>query len=420
MFVKIEFPFYGVLREIIMHGIATLLDPYEGVFDYDPIKGIVLEGDYNHSFEEFLKSKYNKFLEKIGGVRGSKLNKNDRDSYSKNLGFLFGTNIPNTYIDLFLEIINILKDRVGKDPSLDFMKSLSSISIKKNEIILGNKEHAVILVPAILKQAEFYEYGSGFNKPTTGMKINIRMDPIWLTILALGFLSTYAGYFGGYYYIIYFSGIETYFADGDMLNKILRSIDMISNVNIRLKTPYEVAEVFEFSLALALVDLIREQDFDSNELVFPLILTKIGLLGNTYTIKGFIELDLHALIEFIAKYYQNYQAIMHGEIREIKIKFGKNELMFGTPLAALVFLAIKELQVDLGDNELSAYLMIKDLYRAVNSRRRKILEDSLFRILRNSVLLRKRKPKSKIYKYVLEVFSNPKNVQALLDAIESP
>lgn len=417
-FLKVVFPFYGMLREIIMHGIAALLEPNEGIFDYDPIRGIVLGDNYNEEFSVFLENKYQKFSRKVGGMTGSKLGKNDRDSYAKSLGSLFGMQVPSTYIDLFLAIIENVYRFLRSDHFLDFERSLNSIIIKKNEIVLGEEKNARAIVPAIIKQAEFYEYGSAFNRPTTGIKMNIRMDPIWFSILSVGFLSTYAGYFGGDYYITYFSGIETFFSDRKKLRRIVETIDLISVTNIRLRTPYEIAELFEFSLALELVDVISERGFSSVELEFPIVLAKIGLIGNTYTVRDYVEIDLDTLMRFIDAYYKSYQAETYDVDRKIMVKYGKKEISFKTPLNALLFLATKELQTDVGDNEFSAYLMVKDLYRAVNSGSKKLVEDALLRILRNNTLLQKRKAKSRLYAVVLRHFSERENIEALLDAIE--
>lgn len=411
---KFVFPFYGMLREIIMHGIATLLEPNEGIFDYDPVRGIILSDNYNEDYSLFLENKHQRFSNKVNGMMGSKLGRNDSDSYKKSFRSFFRAGIPNTYIELFLEVINNVSRLIQNNSSLDLEKSLCSIIIKKREIIFGKEKDAIFIIPAIIKQAEFYEYGSTFNKPTTGIKMNIKIDPIWFSILSVGFLSIYAGYFGGDYYITYFNGIETYFANARKLRKIIETIDLLSATNIKLRTPYEIAELFEFSLASELINMISNRDDPDIELEFPIVLAKIGLIGNTYTVKDYTEINLDALIGFIKAYYDRYRSKTHDMDKEIRV--GNN--YFKTPLNALLFLATEELRRNMGDNELSAYLMVKDLYRAVNSGNKKLIENALLRILRNNTLLQRKKTRRKTYEKILECFSERINIEALLDAIE--
>lgn len=71
-----------------------------------------------------------------------------------------------------------------------FLMSLNSIQIKPSAMLLGGDKFAALQ----LFKVEKYEYGKDFMKGHDEIKLQIRHDVYWLTILMAGFALTYSGF----------------------------------------------------------------------------------------------------------------------------------------------------------------------------------------------------------------------------------
>ncbi|RLE65825.1 MAG: hypothetical protein DRJ34_05710, partial [Thermoprotei archaeon] len=101
--------------------------------------------------------------------------------------------------------------------------------------------------------------------------------------------------------------------------------------------------------------------------------------------------------------------------REYRIKLYQESM---DPLKALFVLAEREARTNISDdNEMIAFIAAKDIYRAVNSRNYKLLENTLFRLLRKSSVVRSGDRYSYEVSVVFRAFSKVSVVNAILNAM---
>ncbi|ADC69853.1 CRISPR-associated protein (provisional), Csx9 family [Methanocaldococcus sp. FS406-22] len=392
-------PIDGFTKDILMHGLSRII-----VEDVDEID--------NSTLAEIFKNYVDSFKEKLKNAGSSKLSRNDKESYTKTYQKWFNINPPEEYVSLMLDIIektiNLLEDN-----KIDAKKSLETINVGKNSVNFGipyNESYAIL--PAIIKQVEYYEFLSEFLTPTTGKKSMINLDPIWFSILAVGFLTCFAGYYGGKYYLMLKNDIERYYLaikcgleeEKYELLDILEDLEILTDINIQRRFSLEVEEVYELLLSM---ELAKKK---ASGRIFPITLYVIELSGNVYLAKNVIELDLRNSLEFMKKYIDRI----------------KNYFMFDTsdakaPLEELLNLALSELKNPVNeDNENLAYIMVKDLYRAINSGKVEILENTLYLLLRkgHSIMSSKSKSKSKLnLEKIFKNFAKEGNVISILEGM---
>jgi len=142
-------PIDGFTKDILMHGLSRII-----VEDVDEID--------NSTLAEIFKNYVDSFKEKVKNAGSSKLSRNDKESYTKTYQKWFNTNPPGEYVSLMLDIIektiNLLEDN-----KIDAKKSLETINVGKNSVNFGipyNESYAIL--PAIIKQVEYYEFLSEF------------------------------------------------------------------------------------------------------------------------------------------------------------------------------------------------------------------------------------------------------------------
>ncbi|AEH24649.1 type I-A CRISPR-associated protein Cas8a2/Csx9 [Pyrococcus yayanosii] len=357
-----KLPFEGLSRELMTLGLSW----------------VVIDAGLSPNADDFADALENSMdtLEKRARMNSSRMSRNDRSSYNKLLSAWYGVKAPDTYTELFelaiREAVKLL--RSGK---LDPAKSLGSIKWDKNGTYLGqpyNGQYAIS--PAVVKQPEYYEFQSDFLKPTAGQKAQIYLDPLWLAILSTGFLTAFAGFIDGRYYLMTKPGIEAYFPD---IEDILDSLLILTNAGIESRARLETEELYELKITMKLA----EEKMNVLEEIYPVTLHLISLEGQVYTELKTLQLDLRELSNYLLAYVErieNYMAM--GVNLKVKLKEDNIEVE-RYPLWALVNIAERELRKGIeGDRELLAYILVKDLYRAVNAGRKELIEDSVFRIFR--------------------------------------
>ena len=321
----------------------------------------------------------------------SKMGRNDRSSFDKVLNIWFNRSAPETYGEL-LELVIEETVRLIREGVIDPRASLTMVRVDKDGTYLGveydgetsklpgkkpKADHYAIL-PAIIKQPEYYERQSGFLTPTTGQKAQIRLDPLWFSLVALGFFTGFAGFIGGKYYLMTKPGVEglwPYDVEDVIVNGMLPLTEAGTSGRISLSTE----ELYEMKLAMKLA----EENRIVPEEVYPLTLHLISLEGQVYTELKTLQLDLSGLSKYLNTYVGRIRALSTSGLQmTVELKEGK-ATVHKYPLWALVDIAEKELGRSVnGDGEMLAYIFVKDIYRAINSGNGRLIEDSVFRLFR--------------------------------------
>ncbi|CAB49934.1 type I-A CRISPR-associated protein Cas8a2/Csx9 [Pyrococcus abyssi] len=384
-------PFEGLSKELITLGFSWIV--MDAGLSPNP-------NDFADAIENSMDT-----LKKRAMMNSSRIGKNDRNSYDRVFSKWFGVKAPDTYMELFELVINetIKLLRSGK---IDPAKSLQSITRNKNGTYLGqayNGEYAI--TPAVIKQPEYYEFQSEFLKPTAGQKAQIYLDPLWFSLLSMGFLTAFAGYIRKRYYLMTKPGIEVYFPDVEEI--LIDGIIALTDAGISSRARLDAEELYELRIVMKLAEEGRKVP----EMTYPIAL-HISLEGQVYTELKTLQLDLKELSNYLATYVkkiENYRVM--GVDLKVKLKEGEKY-----PLWALVDIAEKELNKGVsGDRELLAYIFVKDLYRAVNSGRKELIEDSIFRLFRQGRgLLEGEGRASGELRKVLRVFMQEDHLEVLI------
>ena len=404
----LQWPLGGLLRTFIFEGLARVV--YEGS-DVGSLSNeelaYVLESAAKYFREERLKN----------AVAG-RLSGNDSSSYSRTFLEWFHSSPPSDYLSLVLEVVEQTA-KLLRSGELDVKQSLSSIKVGK-EVRLGVEfKDSWAILPSIVKQVEYYESLSQFLKPTTGFKSMVYLDPVWFSLLAIGFLTSFAGYYGGRYYFIVKEGIENFLDEPTVLRDIIEGIDILASANMSRRIPLHAIETFEMSLAMELA----ERNASISEESYPFTLLVVELAGRVFIAVRSLEIDLRVLSSFMQKYVNLLQAAgASGKVKGLMIRFKDregNEVSLN-PLEALIEVANRELSRAVsGDNEMIAYLMCKDLYRAINAGSVAVMENSLMGLGRKArALMETRSEKVDwLLKRALSSFISRNHVEVLLEAI---
>jgi len=359
-----RYPHEGLTRELLALGMSWVV--MEAGLEPDKEELIeALEGALNS-------------LESRTRINTSKIGRNDRNSFNDVLQAWFNRSTPETYGELF-ELVIRETIKLLKEDKIDPSASLSTIKTDKNGTYLGvvYKEKQAIL-PAILKQPEYYEYQSSFLKPTTARKAQIRMDPLWFSFMALGFFTSFAGFISGKYYLITKPGIEGFWPY-EVEDIIEHGILPLTSAGASGRISLTTEELYEMKLAMKLA----EEEKNIIDEVYPVTLHVISLEGQSYTELKTIQLNLIELNNYITEYVKKIRASKVGSMSLlVELKEG-GATVKKYPLWALVDIAEKEVWKGVkGDEEMLAYIFVKDLYRAINSGKKDIIQDSIFRLFR--------------------------------------
>ena len=406
---RIELPVSGAMSELLFLGVALILEQ-GGAVPAGPAAIEIDEELFRKKLPPIIESVLKHVSGKVEASPGSKVGGNDRRSFKEAYLTVFNAEMPDgiTYPALFRDAARRVATLI-RDGKLDPIKSLESVG--KDQ--LGYE--GTFIQPSIIKQMEFYERSTDFLRPTTGPKSMIELDPFWFALLSMGFLWGYSGYYGGAYYLVTYPRIE---AELDDHTTILGTIDAVSNANIRRRRRLDKEEVYELGLSLE-IGASAESDRAVRGLRWPLRLYKEAVVGQAYTAEKSMDLNLHDLIDFSVRYIKSWRNMD----RKLTVKLGDEEV---SPMEALVALAERELSSRRGvsgDNEMAAYLLVKDLHRAISAGRMRLVEEALYRAARKSRGIRgpDGSPNNKVDKqlsYVLYAFFREGHLRALLEAIE--
>ncbi|NJE06347.1 type I-A CRISPR-associated protein Cas8a2/Csx9 [Thermococcus sp. M36] len=372
-----KYPYDGLTRELLSLGMSWV------------VMNSGLEPDAEEladSIEGALRS-----LRDRAKAHTSKMGRNDRSSFDKVLKAWFNRSAPETYGELFELIIEETVKLLRKG-TINPKESLTTVRVDKDGTYLGveydgetsklpgkkpKADHYAIL-PAIIKQPEYYERQSGFLTPTTGQKAQIRLDPLWFSLVALGFFTGFAGFIGGKYYLMTKPGIEGLWPY-EVEDVIVKGLLPLTEAGISDRVSLSTEELYEMKLAMKLA----EEDRTLPDGVYPVTLHLISLEGQVYTELKTLQLDLSGLSRYLNAYVERIRALSASGLQmTVGLKEGK-ATVHKYPLWALVDIAEKELGRGVnGDGEMLAYIFVKDLYRAINSGDRRLIEDSVFRLFR--------------------------------------
>ena len=244
----------------------------------------------------------------------------------------------------------------------------------------------------------------------------IYLDPVWYSVLALGFLISFGGYYGGRYYFIVKEGIENLVYDLQLLSEVFEGLNSLTYTNIERRIPLEVEEVYEMGLAMALAKAGKTISPET----YPYKLYLVELAGQVFIAVRSIELDLRELIRFMKNYLAGLDSLsLRGIDLTVRVK-RKQEVMTHNPLEALILVAGDEIVRRVqGDNTMSAYIMVKDLYRAVNSGNPALMEETLFNLTRKGVAILYSKGASVNYllRATLDKFRVREHLEVMLKAM---
>ncbi|GAB6102023.1 type I-A CRISPR-associated protein Cas8a2/Csx9 [Thermococcus sp.] len=359
-----RYPYEGLTRELLSLGMSW----------------VVMNAELEPDAEEFadaLEGALNSFGNKVK-AHTSKMGRNDRNSFDKVLMTWFSRSAPETYGELF-ELIIKETIKLLREGEFDPSKSLSEVKIDKNGTYLGIEYNgALAILPAIIKQPEYYERQSGFLTPTTGQKAQIRLDPMWFSLVAVGFFTSFAGFLGGKYYLMTKPGIEGFWPY-EVEEVIEKGILPLTEAGISGRVSLSTEELYEMRLAMKLA----EEGRNVVEEVYPVTLHLISLEGQVYTELKTIQLNLTGLSEYLTAYVKKIESLKVGGLPLLVELKEKNVIVRKYPLWALVDVAEKELWKGInGDGEMLAYIFVKDLYRAINSGKKELIRDAIFRLFR--------------------------------------
>lgn len=387
---KLDIPLTGLVGDTIRLGLAWIAKDIDREEDLQAeIVGDIL----NNALEEL--------REKIKEGSSSKLGRNDQDSLGRVFTSWYGTLRSARYLDLFVETVEETV-KLLYNGAIDPRESLFHIKGEKTETIFGEVYRGdYAILPAVLKQPEYYEYRSEYLKPSVGKKAKVKLSPLWLSILGLGFLTSFAGYRGGDYYLFTKPGIEEFYRDPKRTYDILRDLNLLTIAAMKSNAEIDSEEIYEMKLAIWL----SKEGKRIEEEHFPYMLYHISLVGNVYTATKTLEIDLRELQDYMSKYVRNVAGL---EEMGYKVIMNTKHQAGLYPLEALVDLAAREIRKGVevsGDNEMLAYIIVKDLYRAISSGNKKIMEDTLFRIFRHARgLLEANSKANEWYKAVMRRF----------------
>uniref|UniRef100_A0A7C2P274 Type I-A CRISPR-associated protein Cas8a2/Csx9 n=1 Tax=candidate division WOR-3 bacterium TaxID=2052148 RepID=A0A7C2P274_UNCW3 len=405
------YPYEGLTKELLSLGMSWVIMNAETL---DPDAKELL-----YAFEGAIRSLKDKIK-----AHTSKMGKNDRNSFEKVLKKWFNRSAPETYSELFemviQETVNLLRDGII-EPDV----SLTTIHFDKGGTYLGveyngyeskipnkkpNADHYAIL-PAIIKQPEYYENQSGFLVPTTGQKAQIRLDPLWFSFMVLGFFIGFSGFIGGKYYLITKPGIEGSWPY-EVEDIIVRGLLPITEAGLSRRISFSTEEIYEMKLAMKLA----EENRNIPEDLYPLTLHLVSIEGQAYTELKTLQLDLSSISRYLRSYAERIAGLSAGGI-DLMVELKEGDVtVWKYPLWALVDVAEKELSGELnGDGEMLAYVFVKDLYRAINSGNKTLIEDSIFRLFRQGrALLEGKGQASGELKKVLKIFMRKPHMEVLL------
>ncbi len=393
-----KLPLTGMSRELAILGLSWLND-------------LLPEDSVENEDIAYLLANALETLNEKAKHPSSKLGRNDSNSYKKTLSSWLddqAISLPATYCELMGFIINKTKDLLKND-HFNANESLTTLEVKSKGVFLGiavSEEYAIL--PAILKQPEFYEKQTTYMKVTTGRKAVIRLDPLWFSIFAMGFLTAYAGYMGGSYYLITKSGMEDYLLSE--LNDVVRNgLIGLTTANIDSESRIDNEELYELKMASWLADkkILNEKTMMC---LYPVRLHVIGIAGNVYTEKKTIDIDLREVQGYFQQYSDKIKAL---GIAGIKTKAAT----YSTPLQALIDLAEKQLRSNIaGDNEMLTFIFVKELHRAISSGNQKLLEEAIFRLFRqvNGLMQSETQNVNRYFLMVMRSIMNSTHLQAML------
>lgn len=392
---------HGFVRELLALGVAQLeLEGAWRVVGADAGGYWIEAGDsLREDLAEYLKGLADYFRSKAGASPGPKIAPADVNSIRAALGLDKGT----TLTDVALRSMEYASDLLlgGK---LDLEASLRGLGRKRVMGVGGE-----LVLPAVLKNVEYLEYTSGFLRPSDEARAMLRFDPLWFAILMVGYMTGYAGYYGGTMYMVTSEGVEPLFGTPGLRRLVRGSIEPVAQTNMSYRRRLDSEEVYEMSLAAHLVKDLGE---GAREIVWPLKLYKIVPQGKVYVAEKVVMLDLSELVSFALRYFEKLGRLEQLGGKEYAVSIEGNRY---SPLEALLYVAERELRKPLGeDNEGLAVILVKDLYRAASTGRRDLLEGAVFRLSRKTVGLVEA---GGFYGYVFSVFLREGHLQAVMDAV---
>ncbi|RLF73296.1 MAG: type I-A CRISPR-associated protein Cas8a2/Csx9 [Thermoplasmata archaeon] len=366
---RLDIPLTGLVGDVLRLGLAWIAK------DVDREEDLRAE-----TVGDILSNALTRLSDKIEGGFSSKLSRNDRESIERTFTSWYGTLNATRYLELFEEAIKEAVKLLQRD-KIDPQSALFEIKEEKNKLILGreyNDYYAIL--PAILKQPEYYECHTEYLKPTAGRKASIKLDPLWMSIMGLGFLTSFAGYRGGSYYLITKPGVEALYDNPRKMEDLLDDLEAFTTAVQESHATMESEEIYELKLSIWLAKegrMIKEEHY-------PFQLHLISLMGQVYTATKTVEIDLRELQDYMMNYVRRVSGLKE---KGYNITIDTKTQTGIYPLEALIDLAGRELDPRnrlSGDNEMLTYIMVKDIYRAICSGNRKLMEETLFRTFRHA------------------------------------
>ncbi len=220
-------------------------------------------------------------------LRSPMMNINDINYVLKRI---VGVKAKLTYNDLMVKVLE--KAISQRNLNLEELKVVSETrSPSAVSVVLGNREVTAIQPFKI----ESYEKALALNKPYS-LKYEMRLSKTWYTILAAGYALAYSGFTGGE--MVFISPTLTTLIktlEHDIPYNILPSI-LTTATSLNVVPEPKIA----YLLYLALV-LSESYRYVQTLGFFNIVLTRIALAQNVYTLYERTEANLEPLMSFISK-----------------------------------------------------------------------------------------------------------------------
>jgi len=265
-----------------------------------------------------------------------------------------------------------VRDRLERD----LIKSLSTVEIGKNHVILGvipreGSKPSYGLFPNTFKQPEFHEHRYAYMTPSASVsgKTQIYADPIWFFVLSLGYLMTFVGRLGltTYYLVPDVNTMLARYVGPEEVLISIKNFTYISDSSLRVikrgQHAYSHKELFElivsYELAKEYVEIPKDVSFS-----FYIV----DRVGQAYIVKEIFDVDIVDVFE----YFKRLIDLLEDSKMEDPYRF----------IESLFSEAYRELERRRHDVSVVALPLLRSLYTAIKARDYRILVNSLYEFQR--------------------------------------
>lgn len=241
------------------------------------------------------------------GVPCPSLQRNDREVLGKAFKGLGLPEPPKgaSYLETFHSLVAYFKDALEDDSMCrQVVPELSVLAPSRDALLLGSRSSGRTCAPLQLLKVEKYDYGKDF-LDLRGSKMDVRATPLWLSVLASGWLLSFNGFMGGALLLAMPPGpvVEAAICSAEHVQGIMDALGVTDPAEafdpgkgyyatpLRVKASTDPAEAYHMLLALTSPPL-------KDPSLVPLRIVKVRFDGKTFTMLEDAVVDLSRLKEF--------------------------------------------------------------------------------------------------------------------------